>query len=200
LRRPQVSDLPGYVYVIQNVAWRGWVKVGHVLGTGDALERVLTKRLSNYNVADPHKRFEVAQSFYAACAVTAERFAHDLLEINHRRGEGEWFRCDPEEALRLADGASAIARLRPAERGRRFDLALEEERQVALSDTQKINLENVAKKDSPPDVAETARAARQIIDVLLEELEKADDYISTDHSRNIEAAAKAVQRRLESLE
>jgi len=185
-----VSDRPGYVYVIHNAAWPGWVKVGHVLGVPPAVKRVLQKRVSNYNVADPHKGFVVSESFYAACALVAEDYAHKML-LNYQRGDGEWFACPVDEAQRIVREACRIARLRPSDRGSYFETAIREERNRMNSDTRKIRKEDVTKQERLPDVADTARAAHQIIQYLLESMAMPDEKLET--------AARAVQRRLDVL-
>lgn len=188
-----MSDKPGLVYVIYNAAWPGWVKVGHVLRQGPAVERAMQKRVSNYNVADPHKGFIVSTSHYAACALVAEQFAHDLLEVNHRRGAGEWFFCGETEARHIVESACAIARLRPTDRGHHFSLLLEEERtRVRLDDTQifKQMIDEDAASMLPKkiEVVETARAAHAVIEALLDQMAMSDE--------NTEVAARAVMRRL----
>lgn len=113
--------------MIHNPAWPGWVKIGCVFGTWEHVDRLLENRVSNLNVADPHNGFSVSTSRYAACALSAERYAHELFSIRHVRGHGEWFACDLEEAQRIVSVACEIARLRPNKRKRHFDAALEAE-------------------------------------------------------------------------
>jgi hypothetical protein len=194
----QVSDTPGYVYVLQNPAWVGWVKVGHVRWRGDNATSsvVMASRISNLNVSDPRKAFETTYTSYAACVLTAERYAHALLVVNHRRGAGEWFHCPLGEAQRIVESACSAARKRPESRSHHFGISLEEERvRVAQNDTEKI-LQEIAdievKRLRLPEVTETARAAQEVIRGLLEQMAMSDD--------RMEAAAKAVLRRLAALE
>ena len=123
-----MSDNPGYVYVIHNPAWPGWVKIGCVFGTKEHSKSLLESRISGLNVGDPHNGYSATTFVYAACARVGESYAHDLLGVNHRRGEGEWFACSQEEAHRLVEKACEIARLRPEHRKRHFDVAIEAER------------------------------------------------------------------------
>jgi hypothetical protein len=191
-----VSDAPGHVYVVNNPAWPGWVKIGLVLGTREHGQRILDSRISNYNVADPRKGYVAVMSSYAACARTAEGFAHVLLSENHNRGKGEWWLCSLEEAHRLVEKACEIARIRPNRRKCLFEEALEKERdRVALSDTHKIMLrmieEDSTKTPKKVEVAETAQAAHAVIEALLSQMAMPDE--------NTEAAARAVLRRLDAL-
>lgn len=183
---------------MHNPAWPGWVKIGCVFGTELHVERILQSRLSGYNVADPFNGYEFSLSSYAACARTAEDFAHNLVSVNHRRGKGEWWYCSLEEARRLVEKACEVARLRPSRRRSLFEEALEKERsRMKLSDTHKIMTQMIAedaatKTPKTADVSETARAARAVIETLLEQMAMPDE--------NTEAAARAVLRRLDVLE
>ena len=188
-------DKPGSVYVVANPAWPGWVKVGHCVGARKRADLSVQRRLGQFNVADPHKSFELVSNFHAACCLTAEQFAHELLEVHHLRGKGEWFRCSPEEAARLVEAACDIARLRPESRQYHFERELAEERSRVSEpqqndDTVKI-LKEIADLEDPKrreDVAHTARAASAVIRDLLE--------MMAMPCENTEAAAAAVLRRL----
>ena len=197
-----MADRPGSLYVLTNPAWGDWVKIGHVLGTGPgggSCVRTLDKRLSNYNVSDPLKRFGYYVACYASCAISAETYAHAILAVNHKRGDGEWFRCPPGRAKRVVENACQIARLRPEVRARHLVKQIQEERDRV------DNLRDVLKEiedekvSHDVDVPSTARAAHQIIDVLVEEWQKARDYTTTEADQKIEAAAAAIQRRLDAL-
>lgn len=184
--------------MVHNPAWPGWVKIGLIFGTREHGQRILDNRLSSYNVADPRKSYVAVMSSYAACARTAEGFAHVLLSENHNRGKGEWWFCSLEEAHRLVEKACEIARIRPNRRKRLFDAALEKEKErgtVELSDTHKIMLrmieEDSSKTPKQVDVAETAQAAHAVIETLLSQMAMPDE--------NTEAAARAVLRRLDAL-
>jgi hypothetical protein len=194
-------DRPGYVYVVQNPAWEGWVKVGLVRWRKESrsapgeTDPVMSSRISNLNISDPFKAFETVCRVYASCATTAERYAHELIEIHYERGSGEWFRCPTGVARRLVEEACSVARLRPDDRGRHWIRLLAEERsRMSESDTQKIlqSIADVGDKARPPAGGETARAAGAVIRDLLEMM-----AMPCEHT---EAAAKAVLRRLDALE
>ena len=188
-----MSDSPGIVYVLVNQAWPDWVKIGHVLGSGAHSERALDRRLSNYNVGDPHNGYCFAFLSTTSCAVMAEDLAHKLISTHHTRGTGEWFKCHPNVARALVDAASQIGRFSPEARGPRAQAALTEERE-RIRIPSKVPVEV-----SPLEVADVARAAAQIIEALVEEWQIARDYTSTDEDVKLELASSAVLRRLEVL-
>lgn len=187
------TDIPGYVYVVKNPAWPGWVKVGCVQQTSMRREpeAALSGRISGLNVSDPFKAFEAVGSRYAACVISAERFAHSLLEVRHRRGAGEWFLCPSLAAQEIVDRACGIACLRPTDRQSQFDAAMLMERgkPVCMTDTQEVIAEDASRRNTlSPEVSETVTAARQIIELLLE---------LTQPNEHLGAAARAVVQRLD---
>jgi len=193
-----VSDRPGIVYIAENPAWPGWVKVGRAETHREGRGAALRQRLHQFNTGDPCRAYDFHADFFASCCYTAEQFAHTLLEIGFQRGGGEWFRCSRDIAHELVGRVCAIACLRPTVRGRHFNVVLEEVRvqMAGLDETHKIMRQMIAEDAAPKparqiEVTETARAAHAVIDALLSQMAMPDE--------NTEAAARAVQRRLDIL-
>lgn len=83
----------GFIYVLTNDAWPGWVKVGI---TQDPHARLIT-----YNVNDPLKRFEYDYITDDEWPLRIEQEAHRLLRWQFECGAGqdpEWFKCSPDDA------------------------------------------------------------------------------------------------------
>jgi len=120
-------DKPGVVYALYNKAWSDWVKIGSVYGAGPQAISALRSRLSNYNIGDPFKDYEIIGHDHAACALSAEDLARQILLVRHQTGLGEWIKCDKEAAIAALQKACSICRLRPVARTRAIEEALEEE-------------------------------------------------------------------------
>jgi len=185
-----VSDRPGVVYAVENLAWPGWIKIGRAEGTKQDAESTMRRRLYGYNTGDPHRGYVVLAQAHTACCHSAERYAFAFLEVQQRRrGGGEWFRVDSGVVGDIVDKACHVARLAPSSRAKRFKTFLEEVR-AAVDDTEKT-LQEIADIEVRTDVAGTARAASQVIRDLLEQMAMSDE--------NTEAAAESVLRRLDLL-
>jgi hypothetical protein len=171
-----VSDNPGIVYAIENLAWPGWIKIGRAEGPERDADGVLRRRVYQYNTGDPFRGYTVVAKAFAACCHDAERYAHAFLEVRCKRGDGEWFSCLPSVASAVLQQACSIARLAPQVRGERFASAIEEMRASALADTDTALHEHAG----PPDqmrakIAETAREAKEVILGLLDQQAMHDD-------------------------
>lgn len=79
----------GFVYVISNPAWPGYVKIGRAA--------VVEDRLATFQTGCPHRAYQVEGAQYTADAVAAEAELHQALSL-HREG-GEWFRLPVSAAL-----------------------------------------------------------------------------------------------------
>ncbi len=85
----------GFIYLIKNPAYEGWIKCGMTVDCGD--------RLKSYNGYDPTCRF----SFIATKRVDDRRKAERLLlkEAKSKADlqNGEWFKLDEETCLEIFD-------------------------------------------------------------------------------------------------
>lgn len=75
----------GDVYIIRNMAWAGWYKVGKALDAED--------RLKSYQTSSPHRDFVLCHVEHFENRHTAEKAIHKLLK-KHKHChayKGEWF-------------------------------------------------------------------------------------------------------------
>ncbi len=74
----------GYVYMVTNPAFPGWIKVGTAVNTRD--------RLSGFQTSDPHREYKMVFTVKVANRFPAEAAAHRrLARLSHGR-KGEWFK------------------------------------------------------------------------------------------------------------
>lgn len=76
----------GYLYVITNEAFDGWVKVG----TTDNL----TKRLHTYQTGDPLRRYRVVYSVHHPKYREAEKKIKEVMKHFALAIKGEWYQID----------------------------------------------------------------------------------------------------------
>jgi len=166
------DDRPGVIYAICNPAWPTWIKVGRAEGERSDAENVMKRRLYQYNTGDPDKAYKAVVWKYAACCHTAERYAHDFLDIAE---------------------AARIARLRPPLRPKNYEFYIGTLRDLLQDElVEAVQAELRVSRPVNSDVADTARASRSVIKDLLECMAMGDE--------RLEAAAEAVLRRLDLLE
>jgi hypothetical protein len=90
------STKEGYVYVISNPAWPGWVKVGMAIDAND--------RCSSYQTSSPLRDYTLH------CAVSSEDRRKDEYKAHKRLGtvasdrRGEWFKVSIEDATNCITG------------------------------------------------------------------------------------------------
>ena len=92
----KLSDVKeGYVYVISNKAWPGWVKIGMAV---DAEER-----LSGYQTSSPHRDYVLEHSVASNDRRKSEREAHTRALPLATDSKGEWFKLSVEQAITILD-------------------------------------------------------------------------------------------------
>ena len=79
----------GYVYVVTNPAWEGYVKIGSTLD--------LSGRLASFNVGSPHGDYELKYYSYVSDRVLEEKTIHK--ELNEYRASGEWFKLSLDSTI-----------------------------------------------------------------------------------------------------
>lgn len=79
----------GFVYIVSNPAWPGYVKIGHAFDPAD--------RLASFNCGDPHRAYRVEHTRYFDDRMKAEAWMH--ADLAPRRAYGEWFVISAAEAL-----------------------------------------------------------------------------------------------------
>jgi hypothetical protein len=87
----QTSILEGFIYLITNDAFLGWVKVGMSID--------YEKRLAVYNQYDPGNGFKIETVKWVPNRRTAELNLIEKLEKLAYSAKGEWFKIDKEKAL-----------------------------------------------------------------------------------------------------
>jgi len=73
----------GFIYIIHNPAFPGWVKVGMAIDAED--------RLKQYQTSSPYRDYEIVKSYKVANRRNAEIRAHMALTVAGRGRKGEWF-------------------------------------------------------------------------------------------------------------
>lgn len=81
----------GYVYIINNRNFPGWIKVGCALDADD--------RLSSYQTSSPHRNYKLKWARKTNNKLDAERQAHECLGKLVER-KNEWFKMTTREAVR----------------------------------------------------------------------------------------------------
>ena len=83
----------GFVYLIENEAFPGWIKCGM---TAD-----LKSRLDSYNQYDPLKRFKIVSSKEVVNRRKAESWLIHEMKMKSDLVNGEWFRVNKDVAQTL---------------------------------------------------------------------------------------------------
>ena len=76
----------GYLYIITNEAFSGWVKVGTTFD--------LNQRLHVYQTADPFRRYVVVYSLHHPEFREAEKKIKETMKAFALEIKGEWYRVD----------------------------------------------------------------------------------------------------------
>lgn len=79
----------GFLYVVSNIAWPGYIKLGRALDYED--------RLNTFNTGDPQRRYTLEFVWYFRDRYAAEREAQRLM-LPWWKG-GEWYLAPIEEAV-----------------------------------------------------------------------------------------------------
>jgi hypothetical protein len=88
LKNVHTGVAEGYVYVVTNPAWPGWVKVGCAVDYED--------RTATYQTGSPHRDYVCQFFLHSERRVELEKEVHRRLE--HTIHGGEWFMIDVETA------------------------------------------------------------------------------------------------------
>lgn len=81
----------GYVYVISNPAWKGWVKIGMAIDAED--------RLKSYQTSSPYRDYQLLHSVYVTDRRSIEKKAHRKIAKIAEEKQNEWFKVDAVEAI-----------------------------------------------------------------------------------------------------
>ncbi len=83
----------GYIYVITNLAWPEWVKIGMAIDAED--------RLNGYQTSSPHRDYELKYTIETEDRRTLEQVAHKEASKLASEYKGEWFKLDVETAIEI---------------------------------------------------------------------------------------------------
>ena len=90
-----VKTTEGYVYIITNPAWNGWIKVGMAIDAED--------RCKQYQTSSPLRDFELHYSKHFKNRKLGEQKAHEILRKKSETYNGEWFRINLNKAKKLIE-------------------------------------------------------------------------------------------------
>lgn len=85
----------GYLYIITNKAWPGYVKVGVTLN--------LKKRLQTYQTASPFRDYKLIYSVHHPLYLEAEQKIKETMKYFATEIRNEWFKVDLEMAKSRLD-------------------------------------------------------------------------------------------------
>jgi len=85
----------GYVYIITNPAWKGWVKVGMAIDAND--------RCNQYQTSSPMRDYKLVYSKYFQYRRVAEAQAHKLCAKKATENNNEWFKINIKDAINLIE-------------------------------------------------------------------------------------------------
>ena len=80
----------GYVYIITNPAWGGWLKIGMAIDAED--------RCNSYQTSSPFRDFKLVSKEYFNNRMKAERAMHSVLKVVSLDNNGEWFKVSERAA------------------------------------------------------------------------------------------------------
>ena len=90
----------GYVYVITNPCWKGWVKVGMAIDSKD--------RCKGYQTSSPLRDYKLKFKKYFNDRRSAEAKAHTLCSKKASDRKGEWFELDIKTAKDIINNMEVI--------------------------------------------------------------------------------------------
>ena len=85
----------GYVYIINNPCWKGWVKVGMAIDAED--------RCKQYQTSSPFRDYKLCYLKHFEDRKTAEQSAHKELKKITDTYNGEWFKTSVKEAKKTIE-------------------------------------------------------------------------------------------------
>lgn len=91
----QTSVQEGFIYLVTNLCFPGWVKAGMTID--------FELRIGTYNTSDPLSRFEYAKLSWTPNRRTAERKLLAALQNTALETRGEWFKIQLQEAAIVFD-------------------------------------------------------------------------------------------------
>ena len=90
----------GYVYVITNPAWPGWVKIGMAIDADD--------RCNGYQTSSPFRDYVLEHIILTKNRRKTEAEAHYSASKMASSKNGEWFKLSIEDAKKILDNCSTV--------------------------------------------------------------------------------------------
>ena len=87
--------IEGYVYVMINPAWDGWVKVGMAVDPED--------RCASFQTSSPYRDYEIYYTKKFTNKSKAETLAHELLRTESSEYHKEWFKITQDKAQQIIE-------------------------------------------------------------------------------------------------
>ncbi len=89
------TSTEGYVYIITNPSWKGWVKIGMAIDAND--------RCNQYQTSSPMRDYKLEYSKQFNHRRTAEAKAHELCANKSIENNNEWFKININDAINLIE-------------------------------------------------------------------------------------------------
>lgn len=89
----QSSEKSGIIYLVEHELYKGWIKCGMTVN--------IKTRIGSYNCNDPLKRFKVIVEKNVSNRRKSESLLKYNLKMTSSLSNGEWYRIDKDEALRI---------------------------------------------------------------------------------------------------
>ena len=86
VEKSTINTKDGYLYIITNEAFKGWVKVG--------VTENLEKRLNQYQTADPHRGYKLIYSLHHPKYLEAEKKIKEAMKPFAKSIKNEWFEIE----------------------------------------------------------------------------------------------------------
>ena len=80
----------GYVYIINNPCWDGWIKIGMAIDAED--------RCNNYQTSSPYRDYNLYYKRFFEDRKMAEKTAHSIVSKISTKRNGEWFKINKNDA------------------------------------------------------------------------------------------------------
>lgn len=95
----------GYVYLISNPAWKGWIKVGMAIDAED--------RCTQYQTSSPHRDYKLEYKKYFKDRKESEFEAHAILKKHTKNHVGEWFKVSLKKAKQVLENIDSLSSIQP---------------------------------------------------------------------------------------
>ena len=85
----------GYIYIISNPHYKGFLKIGRATNT--------KSRLGNYQTASPKRDYKIEHKVLLPDCISGEKLVHEKLKMFALSKRNEWFEIDLQIAINMVD-------------------------------------------------------------------------------------------------